>query len=163
MLNEAYIGLGSNLGDSVRNLRAAIRMLEDSAIAVLPSPVYRTEPVGFRSQPPFYNAVCRVTTRQTPFELMERLLGIEAEIGRRRVFRNAPRMMDMDILLFGRQVLNTPPLVLPHPRMTEREFVLRPLFDIAPNLKHPVSGITVAEMLRRLPARSGAMSKVAWP
>ena len=93
---------------------------------------------------------------------MERLLGIEAAIGRRRVFRNAPRVLDMDILLFGRRVLKSPPLVLPHPRMEEREFVLRPLADIAPNLRHPVTGVSIAEMLLNLRAPSEAMSRIAW-
>ena len=162
MLSEAYIGLGSNLGKSARNLRSALQMMGEFAVDLEPSPLYRTAPLGFRSQPPFYNAVCRVTTRLTPFELMDRLLDIEAAIGRRRVFRNAPRVLDMDILLFGRRALESPPLVLPHPRMAEREFVLRPLADIAPNLKHPVTGISVSEMLRNLPGRSEAMGKVAW-
>ena len=161
MLSEAYIGLGSNLGDSAENLRAAIRMLEECAVDVRPSPLYKTAPQGFRNQPPFYNTVCRIATRLTPFELMEQLLVIEAAIGRRRIFRNAPRVLDMDILLFGCRVLNSPPLVLPHPRMVEREFVLRPLADIAPNLRHPISGIPVAEMLSSLPGRSDAMSRVA--
>ena len=162
MLSEAYIGLGSNLGDSAQNLRSALHMMEEFAVDVRPSPLYKTAPQGFRSQPPFYNAVCRVTTRLTPFELMDRLLSIEAAIGRRRVFRNAPRVLDMDILTFSRLVLKSPPLVLPHPRMAERKFVLRPLADIAPNLKHPVTGISVSEMLRNLPGRSEAMSRVAW-
>lgn len=162
MLSEAYIGLGSNLGDSARNLRSALQMMEEFAADVRPSPLYKTAPLGFRSQPPFFNAVCRVTTRLTPFELMDRLLGIEAAIGRRRVFRNAPRSLDMDILLIGVRALRSPPLVLPHPRMAEREFVLRPLADIAPNLTHPVTGISISEMLRSLPGRSEAMSRVAW-
>ena len=162
MLSEAYIGLGSNLGDSAQNLRSALQMMEEFAVDVRPSPLYKTAPLGFQSQPPFYNAVCRVTIRLTPFELMDRLLGIEAAIGRRRVFRNAPRVLDMDILTFGRRVLKSPPLVLPHPRMAEREFVLRPLADIASNLKHPVTGISVSEMLRNLPGQPEAMSRVAW-
>ena len=162
MLSEAYIGLGSNLGDSAQNLRSALRMMEEFAVDVQPSPIYRTAPQGFRSQPPFCNAVCRVTTRLTPFELMDRLLYIEAAIGRRRVFRNAPRVLDMDILLYGRRALESPPVVLPHPRMAEREFVLRPLADIAPNLKHPVTGISVSEMLRNLPGRSEVVSRVGW-
>ncbi len=162
MLSEAYIGLGSNLGDSAQNLRSALQMMKEFAVDVQPSPMYRTAPQGFRSQPPFFNAVCRVTTRLTPFELMERLLSIEAAMGRRRVFRNAPRVLDMDILTFGRRVLESPPLVLPHPRMAEREFVLRPLADIAPNMKHPVTGISVSEMLRNLPAQPEAMSRIEW-
>lgn len=162
MLSEAYIGLGSNLGDSVQNLRAAANLMQEFAIDIQPSPVYRTAPQGFRSQPPFYNAACRIRTRLTPFELMERLLSVEADIGRRRTFRNAPRMLDLDILLYGRLVIRTPPLALPHPQMSARLFVLRPLADIAPYLKHPVSGLTVSEMLRALGGQDDGMVKVMW-
>lgn len=162
MLSEAYIGLGSNLGNSAQNLRSALRMMEEFAVDVQPSPLYMTAPLGFQNQPPFYNAVCRVTTRLTPFELMDRLLDIETAVGRRRVFRNAPRVLDMDILMIGSRVLESPPLVLPHPRMEEREFVLMPLADIAPNLKHPVTGLSAEEMLRNLPGQPEAMSRVAW-
>ena len=162
MLSEAFIGLGSNLGDSVQILRAAIGMMEEFAVDVQPSPVYRTAPHGFRNQPPFYNAVCRVSTRLTPFELMTQLLGIETALGRRRVFRNAPRLLDMDILLYNRLVLKSPPLVVPHPRMAERLFVLRPLADIAPHLKHPKCGIRVTEMLRKLSKQSDVIERVEW-
>ena len=162
MLNEAYIGLGSNLGDSVRNLRSALDMMAQFAIDVQPSPLYRTAPQGFRSQPAFYNAVCRLRTRLTPFRLMEALLGIEATIGRRRTFRNAPRPLDLDILLYNRLALHTPPLMLPHPRLTERLFVLRPLADIAPHLRHPVIGLTVSDMLQRLPPDPDAMTQLRW-
>lgn len=161
MLSEAHIGLGSNLGDSVGNLRAALDMMAEFAVDVQPSPVYSTAPQGFRNQPAFYNAACRIRTRLTPFELMERLLGIEAAVGRRRTFMNAPRLLDMDILLYDRLALNSPPLVLPHPRMTERLFVLRPLADIAPHLMHPVSGLTVSEMLNRLSERDDGMVDTA--
>ena len=160
MLNEAYVGLGSNLGDSVQNLRAAVGMLEEFAVDVLPSPVYRTAPQGFRNQPPFYNAVCRVVTRVTPFELMDRLLRIETEVGRRRIFRNAPRLLDMDILLYNRLVLKSPPLTLPHPRMSERLFVLRPLADIAPHLRHPLGGASVGEMLRNLQVQPDVIERL---
>ena len=161
MLSEAYIGLGSNLGNSVMNLRAALDLMRHLAVDIQASPMYRTAPQGFRNQPAFHNAVCRVTTKLTPFELMERLLGIEAEVGRHRTFRNAPRLLDLDILFFNRLVLNSPPLTLPHPRMAERLFVLRPLADIAPQLRHPVSGLSVVDMLRDLPAQSDSIVRVA--
>ena len=160
MRSEAYIGLGSNLGDSLTNLRTAIELIGRSALTVQPSPVYRTEPQGFRNQPPFFNAVCRVTTRLTPFELMERLLAIERDVGRRRTFQNAPRLLDLDILLYNGLVLNSPPLVLPHPRMAERLFVLRPLADIAPQVRHPVSGLTVRVLLARLPPSPDSITRV---
>ena len=162
MISVAYIGLGSNLGDSAGNLRAAVDMMREIAVDIRRSPMYRTAPQGFSNQPPFYNAVCRVAMVLTPYELMERLLRIESELGRRRTFRNAPRLLDLDILLFGRRVLNTPPVILPHPGMAERLFVLKPLADIAPQLRHPVNGLTVAEMLRSLPAQSDAIERVEW-
>ena len=161
MLSEAYIGLGSNLGSSLANLGAAVALMREFAVEVQPSPVYRTSPQGFRSQPAFYNGVCRIRTRLTPFELMERLLSVEASIGRRRTFRNAPRMLDLDILLYNRLVIRTPPLILPHPQMSARLFVLRPLADIAPHLHHPVSGLTVAQMLRALGDQDDGMVEVA--
>ena len=162
MLSEAYIGLGSNLGNSVQNLRAAVDLMREFATDIQPSPVYRTAPQGFRNQPPFYNAACRIRTRLTPFELMERLLSVEAEVGRRRTFRNAPRILDLDILLYGRLVIRTPPLALPHPQMSARLFVLRPLADIAPHIRHSVSGLTVVEMLRVLPFHDDYMEKIMW-
>ncbi|MYE54861.1 MAG: 2-amino-4-hydroxy-6-hydroxymethyldihydropteridine diphosphokinase [Chloroflexi bacterium] len=161
MINEAYIGLGSNLGNSLANLEAAIELMRKLAVDVQPSPVYRTSPQGFRNQPPFYNAVCRINTRLTPFLLMEELLGIEAAVGRRRIFQNAPRILDLDILLYNRLVMESPPLVLPHPRMAERLFVLRPLADIAPHITHPVNGLTVSEMLRALGGQDDGMVEVA--
>ena len=161
MINEAYIGLGSNLGNSLANLHAAIALMRNLAVDVQQSPVYRTSPQGFRNQPPFYNAVCRISTRLTPFDLIDRLLGVEAAVGRRRIFQNAPRILDLDILLYNRLVLDSPPLVLPHPRMAERLFVLRPLADIAPHITHPVSGLTVSEMLRALGGQDDGMVEVA--
>lgn len=161
MISEAYIGLGSNLGNSLANLDAAIGFMRRFAVEVQPSPVYRTSPQGFRNQPAFYNAVCRISTRLTPFELIERLLEIEAAVGRRRTFRNAPRILDLDVLFYNRLVIESPPLVLPHPRMSERLFVLRPLADIAPQLKHPVSGLTVREMLSALGDQDDGMMEVA--
>ncbi len=162
MINEAYIGLGSNLGNSLANLDAAIELMRKLAVDVQPSPVYRTSPQGFRNQPPFYNAVCRISTRLTPFLLIEGLLGIEAAVGRRRIFQNAPRILDLDILLYNRLVMESPPLVLPHPRMAERLFVLRPLADIAPHITHPVNGLTVSEMLRALGGQDNSMERVNW-
>ena len=162
MINEAYIGLGSNLGDSAANMRRAVEMMGGFAVRVRRSGLYRTAPVGFRDQPAFYNAVCRIETGLTPFELMAALLRVETAVGRRRTFRNAPRMLDLDILLYGRRVMWSPPVVLPHPRMGERVFALLPLADIAPQVRHPVTGATVLEMLRALPRDDGAIVRVDW-
>ena len=161
MISEAYIGLGSNLGNSLANLGTATALMRRFALDVQPSPVYRTSPQGFRNQPAFYNSVCRISTRLTPFELIERLLEIEAVVGRRRTFQNAPRILDLDVLFYNRLVIESPPLVLPHPRLSERLFVLRPLADIAPHIRHPVIGLTVGEMLRALGGQDDGMVEVA--
>ena len=162
MLNRVYIGLGSNLGRSVENMRGALSMMREFAFEIQTSPLYRTAPVGFRNQPVFYNAACSLVTRLTPFELMERLLSIEQRVGRRRTFRNAPRLLDIDILLFGSRVLASPPLVVPHPQLSHRIFVLRPLADIAPQLVHPVERLTVTQLLERQAGEPSQLEGAAW-
>ncbi len=162
MLNEAYLGLGSNLGNSAENLRAALDMMRQFARDIRTSALYRTAPQGFRNQPAFYNAACRLWTLLSPYELMARLLAVEAAIGRQRTFRNAPRVLDIDILFYNRLVVDTPPLTLPHPRIGERLFVLKPLADIAPQLPHPASGESMRDMLARLGPESDAIEAVAW-
>ncbi len=162
MLNKAYLGLGSNLGNSAENLHAALDMMRQFARDIRTSALYRTAPQGFRNQPAFYNAACRIWTPLGPYGLMARLLAVEAAIGRQRTFRNAPRVLDIDILFYNRMVVSTPPLTLPHPRISERLFVLKPLADIAPQLTHPASGETVRDMLARLGPQSDAIEAVAW-
>lgn len=154
--NTAYIGLGSNQGDARGNLATALREL-----ARLPgleltaaSSVYRTEPQGLREQPFFYNQVagfaCDASVR--PEALLEALQAIERSLGRirRAGKRFGPRTLDLDLLLFGNQRMNSPYLELPHPRMLERAFVLVPLAEIAPDLSLP-QGMTVSRALARIP------------
>ena len=161
MLTEVYLGLGSNLGDRTRNLRWAVDALRDVSTGVEVSDLYETSPQGFGGQPAFVNAACRIWTRLDPFELLEKIGEIHAEIGTRRAFVNGPRAIDLDILVFGRWVIDSPALTIPHPRLAEREFVLRPLADIAPGgLEHPVLHETVASMLARLLA-AGPAGRVA--
>ena len=162
MLNEAYLGLGSNLGKSAQNLRDALAMMREFAVDIQASPLYRTAPQGFRNQPAFYNAACRLRTRLDAHELLARLMEVELAIGRHRSFLNAPRAIDIDILFYNRMILGAPSLTLPHPRLGERLFALMPLADIAPNLAHPISGETIRDMLGRLPAQPGAISRVEW-
>ncbi|MDP7104248.1 MAG: 2-amino-4-hydroxy-6-hydroxymethyldihydropteridine diphosphokinase [SAR202 cluster bacterium] len=152
MLSEAFLGLGSNLGDRVANLEAGVRLLEEQAGEVEVSSMYATTAVGFTTQPAFYNAVCRLWTRLTVFELMHEIRVIERAVNRQPTFVNAPRTLDVDILLYGNRGLCTPPVTVPHPRMAERRFVLQPLVELAPNPIHPTLGVTMRELLNRLPA-----------
>lgn len=153
MVHTAYIGLGSNLGDRRSSIEAAVERLRatEGIEEVLLSSLYETEPVGGPSgQGPYLNAAGRVRTMLRPHELLAVLLRIERELGRKRRERWGPRTIDLDLLLYEDQILDTPSLTLPHPRMHEREFVLGPLAEIAPDAMHPTMRLTIAEMLRRL-------------
>jgi len=150
---DAYIALGSNMGDRELNLLRAVAevgRLPDCKVTGL-SPFYETSPVGFTEQPPFFNAVLRLHTALPPHELLERLLRIESvTFGRIRTNHWGPRRIDLDLLLHGDAAVTDDRLILPHPRMAERRFVLQPLCDIAPDLVHPIAGKSIAELLGAL-------------
>jgi len=149
-MQRAYIALGANLGNPVATINDAIDVLVAlrGSLFVAVSSLYRTAPVGLRRQPDFINAVVAVKTRLEPRELLEELFAIEAHFGRERTVRNAPRTLDLDLLLHGETVLHDAALTLPHPRMHERAFVLAPLAEIAPELMIPGHG-SVAALLAR--------------
>lgn len=146
MAVTAFIGLGANLGKPQGQIRTAI-----AALGKLPktrlvgaSSLYRSQPVGYKDQPDFVNAVAEIETELAPEALLKELLEIEARFGRTRSFPNAPRTLDLDLLLYGNQVIAQPGLAVPHPRMHERAFVLAPLAEIAPDTVVPGKGTAAA-------------------
>jgi len=151
-LKRVYFSLGSNVGAREANLKAAVQGLEDARVNVLrTSPVYETEPMENTKQAWFLNLVVEGETKLMPLQLLQRTLRIEKEMGRARRIPKGPRIIDIDILLFGHTVMNSKELEIPHPRMTERRFVLVPLADLNPDIRHPLTGKTVREMLDAAP------------
>jgi 2-amino-4-hydroxy-6-hydroxymethyldihydropteridine diphosphokinase len=152
LLKLVYLSLGSNIGDRERNLRAAIERLDAPGLHVLRiSPVYETEPVDYTDQRWFYNLALEAETTLFPMQLLARVQKVERVLGRVRTVPKGPRIIDVDILLYGTAVVRGSKLEVPHPRMAERRFVLVPLHDLAPTLRHPVTRTTVAELLRAAP------------
>jgi 2-amino-4-hydroxy-6-hydroxymethyldihydropteridine diphosphokinase len=142
-----YLALGSNVGDRLANLKEAIAALTPQMEVKAKSAVYETPPVGYEDQPKFLNQVIRVKTYLDPEPLLKHLKRLEVALGRQESFPNGPRLIDIDILFFDELVLYSPALVIPHPRLHERAFVLLPLMDLDPELVHPVNKKSVREML----------------
>lgn len=146
---DVLIALGGNQAEPMTQLARAVAALAEVVRVDRVSSVYRTEPVGFREQPDFLNAVLAGSTTLAPEALLDATQAIEERMGRVHTFRNAPRIIDIDVLGYGERVLDSPRLTLPHPRLASRGFVLHPLAEIAPDWRHPASGETVREMLRK--------------
>lgn len=152
MTKIVYLGLGSNVGDCERNLQRALEQMETPDLHIVrASPVYETEPVDYTQQPWFLNQVAEAETELFPMQLLARVGRVERALGRVRGIPKGPRIIDIDILFFGRATVRTAKLEVPHPGIAERRFVLMPLADLAPDLRHPVTGKTVREMLEAAP------------
>lgn len=148
----AYLGLGSNLGERHLNLIYGLQLLSSSMELVQLSSIYETEPWGYTEQPQFLNLVCKVETDTlSAYQILENAINVERKVGRKPNFTYGPRILDIDLLLYGDEVISTNELVVPHPRMGERAFVLIPLAEIASTQVHPLLGLSIKDLLKQVP------------
>jgi len=145
-----YLGLGTNLGDRARNLHAAQAALPPQVEVLRASRVYETAPWGYSDQPRYLNQALQARTGLAPLDLLAYVKVIEARLGRKPSFRFGPRLIDIDILFYGDQVIDLPELIVPHPRLPERAFMLVPLAELKPGLRHPLLGLTVSQLAARV-------------
>ena len=161
-MKRIYVGLGSNLGDRAENLRLAREHLKAAGVCILrESSLYETEPQDLFHQPWFLNQAVEAETALFPLQLLSRVLRIEKDLGRRRAIAKGPRTIDIDLLLYHRFVIECPTLVVPHPRMRDRRFVLAPMAELAPDLRHPVTRQTMRELLGKVKGQAIRVFKPA--
>jgi 2-amino-4-hydroxy-6-hydroxymethyldihydropteridine diphosphokinase len=154
-MTTVYLALGSNVRDREENLRRAVQLLSDAGIRIKKSSsIYETEPVDYLEQDWFLNSVLEAETELAPLDLLRTMRGIEASLGSKKAFAKGPRLIDLDILLYGEQSIDTAELQVPHPRMLERKFVMVPLVEIAAELKHPSWTGSAEEHLAKIADRS---------
>ena len=155
MKQTVYLSLGSNVGDRAKNLQGAIAALGKSGVQVVRvSSLYETEPVDYLDQPWFLNCAVEAETQLAALDLLHAVRGIEAQMGSKKLVAKGPRLIDIDILLYGNEFIDTPELQVPHPRMHLRRFVLEPLAEVAPSVRHPVSHLSISELLTSTPDKS---------
>jgi 2-amino-4-hydroxy-6-hydroxymethyldihydropteridine pyrophosphokinase len=150
-----YLCLGSNLGQREKNLSQALMLLSPKVNLEKISSIYETEPIGYKEQPFFLNMICRIATDLSAEELLHLVKAIENKMGRVPTFLNSPRPIDIDILFYDDHIIKTQNLTIPHPRLTDRAFVIIPLAEIAPELVHPELGKSIAELARNMKDQGG--------
>ncbi len=156
--NRVIISLGSNLGDRLNNIKSTIKKIKEKNIKILSiSSIYETEPVDTLEDLKFLNCIISLSTPLNPYELLEVFQNIEKEMGRNRTHKNSPREIDIDILFFEDKIIETPNLIVPHPEIEKRKFVLIPLNEIHPEFKHPIIGSTIKEILKNCNERHGVL------
>lgn len=149
-MNGIFLSLGTNIGNKQGNIKTALELLRQKGIKIIKqSGIYLTEPVGVKNQPDFYNLCVEIETQESPGNLLASLKRIELEMGRIKEGHWGPRIIDIDILFYSNIIINSPGLVIPHPEITRRKFVLEPLSEIAGEFNHPVNGLSIIQLLNK--------------
>lgn len=160
--DNVFIALGSNLGSSVDTFDQALAHIMEFSRDVVCSKIYITKPYGYSEQNDFYNAALRISTELELFELLKQLQRIESKLGKTFLFENGPRSIDLDIIFYGDEIIESNDLIVPHPSSHERDFVLLPLADIDPKFVHPKSGKTIASMIQQLDTHYSTDKIIDW-